>query len=107
MSIKHTRDLSVYVDNALAIGELVIHPNDGFDLGLINPRYPMAICNQISTPGVNSSAHQGNILLKNSCRSGTIQVSQKQWELLGKEKTVTLLLKTDTIFILTQPPKHA
>jgi hypothetical protein len=107
MSIKHTRGLSVYVDNALAIGELVIHPNDGFDLGLINPQYPMAICNQTSTPGVNSSAHQGRILLKNSCRSGTIQVSQKQWELMGKEKSVTLLLKTDTVFILRQEPKHA
>lgn len=107
MSIKHTRGLSVYVDNALAIGELVIHPNDGFDLGLINPQYPMAICNQTSTPGVNSSAHQGRILLKNSCRSGTIQVSQKQWELMGKEKSVTLLLKTNTVFILRQEPKHA
>jgi hypothetical protein len=107
MDIKRTRGLTVYIDNGLAVGELVIHPNDGFDLGLINTQHPVSICNQTSTPGVNSSSHHGKILLKNSCRSGTLQMSQKQWELMGKEKSVALLMKTDTVFIVSQQARQA
>ncbi len=107
MEIKHTRGLNVYIDNGLAIGELAIHPNDGFDLGLINTQHHVSICNQTAAQGNNTSSFRGRILLKNSCRSGTLQVSQKQWEMMGKEKAVALLIKTNTVFIVSQQLKQA
>jgi hypothetical protein len=100
MDIRHTRGLDVYVDPVLPIGEIVIHPNDGFDLGLINTRHAVSICLQKPVLGGMPAAVPGAILLKNSCRSGTLHVSPKQWELMGKEKSVTLFMKTDTVFIV-------
>ncbi|HEQ71777.1 MAG TPA: hypothetical protein ENN69_04745, partial [Spirochaetia bacterium] len=77
MEAKHTQALAVFVDNHLATGELVIHPNDGFDLGLMNDRHAVSV----SFPaGGETSAETivipGTIRLSNSCRSGTLLVSK-------------------------------
>jgi hypothetical protein len=107
MDIKHTQGLHVFVDNALTIGELVIHPNDGFDLGLITTQHPVSIYNDPPSEPAPRPRQAGKIYLRNSCRSGTLQVSKKQWELMGREKSVTLFIKTDKLFIVSRQSKPA
>ncbi len=103
--MKHTQDLNVFIDNALSTGEFVMHPNDGFDLGLVRTRHAVTVYSDTPTAPSPRPVLAGTILLRNTCRSGTLQVSKKQWELLGKEKSVTIFINTDKVFIVTQNKK--
>jgi hypothetical protein len=106
MDMKHTQELNVFIDNHLATGDLVIHPNDGFDLGLMNAQYPVSIYNNTPAARNNLQALGGRIHLSNACKSGTLQISQKQWELIGKKQRVILCIKSEKVFIVTQHAKH-
>ncbi len=99
--LKHTQDLNVYIDHGLSTGEFVMHPNDGFDLGLVQTQHRVSVYNDPPTDASAKPMLAGTILLRNSCRSGTLQVSKKQWEMLGREKSVTLFIKTDKVFIVS------
>jgi hypothetical protein len=101
LGMKHTQDLNVYIDNGLSMGELVMHPNDGFDLGLVTTRHAVSIYSDPPTAASAKPILAGAILLRNSCRSGTLQVSKKQWEMLGKGKSVTIFIKTDKVFVVS------
>ena len=103
--LKHTQDLNVYIDNGLSTGEFVMHPNDGFDLGLVTTQYQVSFYHDPPTMPSAKPLLAGTILLRNTCRSGTLEVSKKQWEMLGREKSVTLFIKTDKIFIVSPRPK--
>ena len=73
MYMKRTQPLKVMVDSSFPMGKIVVHPNDGFDLGLMNTGYPVKIVYNVSLDAFRQEAGnpvQGNILLENSCRIG-------------------------------------
>jgi hypothetical protein len=107
MEMKHTQDLNVYIDNALSTGEFVLHPNDGFDLGLVTTQHEVSIYSDPPTTPTPTRMIAGMIHLRNTCRSGTLEVSKKQWELMGREKSVTLFIKTDKLFIVSPARKSS
>jgi hypothetical protein len=103
MDLKSTKPLEVFINNKLSTGHLVIHPNDGFDLGLMNNSNRVAVYMNLSTAAKESesSSQSGEIYLSNSCKSGTLEVSQRQWELMDKRGQVILAMKENSVFIVS------
>lgn len=93
----------VYTNSRLSTGDLVIHPNDGFDLGLMHNRYPVDVHLKVHSlmPETDTLPVPGEIHLSNACRSGTLEVSQRQWEMMHKQEQVILAIKDKDIFIVS------
>ncbi len=91
--MKTTDDLTVLSDFSQKENIVVIHPNDGFDLGLMTTDYQVKIyANQTVKDFKSGSAEylDGNILLENKCRLGTVELSKKLVEKVGEPKKVKL-----------------
>lgn len=92
--MKRTGLLSVITDIGIKKGNVVIHPNDGYDLGLMNREYPvkMFINEGIEVLSKESNAAvAGSIFLENDCRLGAIEMSSKQWTEMGQPDKVMLI----------------
>lgn len=91
--MKKTSTLSVYGQTGQKSTQIVIHPNDGFDLGLMSLQYSANIYSNASVDEFKSGRTQsfpGSIILENNCRPGTIELGIKYWKELGKPDSVTL-----------------
>ena len=91
--MKKTSALTVYSQTGQSSNQIVIHPNDGFDLGLMSLNYPADIYSKISVDDFQKGSSQavtGSIRLENNCRPGTIELGVKYWKELGKPETVIL-----------------
>jgi hypothetical protein len=99
--MKSTSILSVCTDLYL-IDDIVIHPNAGYDLGLISPVTSVKIFSNIPVEEFNgrtSGFCAGNIILKNQCKNGTIMLGKKFWKKLGTPNNVKLHFDQDKILI--------
>ncbi|RPJ06433.1 MAG: hypothetical protein EHM28_10095 [Spirochaetaceae bacterium] len=97
--MRRTHMLAVFVNSRLETGILVMHPNDGFDLGLMHDRYSVTVHMKLDKKAARDP-FPGAVQLNNSCRSGTLEVSQKQWELMHKQEQVVLAIKDTDVFIV-------
>lgn len=106
--MKETSALTVLGDISFDEKTIAIHPNDGFDLGLMTTDYVVkiyygadpAVFNDDEAPFVH-----GNIYLKNECTMGQVELSLKAAEKLGKPKSVRLVYAPDERYgkLLVQP----
>lgn len=72
---------------------LVIHPNDGFDLGLMSLDYDINIITDTSPSDFEAgegNTTPGHIHLENNCRMGTIELGTKYWKALGSPEKIKL-----------------
>jgi len=91
--MKKTGRLTVLGQHAQNSAKIVIHPNDGFDLGLMSTNYPVKLFSNISLADFESNSKQhidGNIYLENYCRAGTIELATKYWNKIGNPQVVIL-----------------
>ncbi len=82
--------------------EIVINPNEGYDLGLLNQTTPVKIFANTSIDIFNTAKEfytEGTVVLKNSCKQGNIQVSKKYWVFLGKPGKIRLFYNENKILI--------
>ncbi len=103
MAIQTTGPLAVIGDYTFSEGRLGIHPNDGFDLGLMTTEYAVDV--YAGSAGAedfpsDQTPVAGTIYLKNECRAGTVEMSLKTAQRLSNPKKVRLAHEDGKILIL-------
>ncbi len=100
--MKSTEYLTVMSDLKLRRNDLVIHPNDGYDLGLLSRDNEVRI---FAGTGVEDFAAgkgegvAGIIRLHNSCTVATVHMNPARWNELGKPRLVRLAYEKDRLLI--------
>lgn len=97
--MKMTEPLSVIGDFSFGEDQINIHPNDGFDLGLMTAQYAVTVFLRSITDGEAGTG--GTIFLKNECRVGTVELSLKTAKALGNPKRVRLGYDNGKLLIQT------
>jgi hypothetical protein len=101
-TMKKTEALSVLGDFSFDEKTINIHPNEGFELGLMTTDHVIRIYSGCSfdefTSGTAQATH-GKIYLKNECRQGTVEMSLKTVEKMKKPRKVLLILDEDRLYI--------
>ena len=91
--MKESDALQVLGDFSFDEKTLNIHPNDGFDLGLMMTAHVVELFTGIQPhelADAEPSGMYGKINLKNECRVGSIELSLKAVERMGGPKEVKL-----------------
>lgn len=104
--MQHTQALHVVHVTGRDDRRVAIHPNDGFDIGLMTTSYDVSILSGSNARDfeANDEALPGHIDLKNECRNGTIEMTQKLWERLGSPENVLLVHRGESL-LLVNPDK--
>lgn len=92
--MKETDPLTVMGDFSFDEKTIAIHPNDGFDLGLMMTENVAKIYYGASIDSLDDEQTAyvyGNVYLKNEVAMGQVEMSLKAVERLGKPKRVRLL----------------
>lgn len=87
--MKQTSPLQVMADYSFDEKTIVIHPNDGYDLGLMVSEIVVRIFAGVTEDQFNDNSGKhifGKIHLKNECRMGTVELSKRTVEKLGTPK---------------------
>jgi len=106
--LKNTGELNVLADFTMSEDTLVIHPNDGFDLGMMTVSYPVYIYRGATFQDFTEEKGDkisGKIHLKNECRMSTLELSKKSYEKLGQPKKVQLFYEEPNLLIHVVPKK--
>ncbi|MFP4384945.1 MAG: hypothetical protein ACLFST_14530 [Spirochaetia bacterium] len=88
--MKSTGPLAVIGDYNMKRQDVIIHPNDGYDLGMMTDRYTVMLRD-------GGDAVKGEIFLKNECRTGTVIMNSALWEDIGKPKKLKLNYDDETV----------
>ena len=107
--MKRSELLKVIPDTGFAPGKLVMHPNEGYDLGLMRQSHDIEVCiNQpLEAFSKGSCPHiSGSLFLENECRHGVVEMSKKQWTEMGRPDQV-LVVHNDGRILLLSKPKNA
>ncbi len=103
--MRRTGFLTVETDIRISRDKLIIHPNDGYDLGLMNRQYDVGMffnekieVFEKSTPATVN----GSILLENNCRHGAIAMSKKQWQELGQPEKIMLVYNEGNLLLISK-----
>jgi len=102
--MKRTEALNIMVDSSFPLGKIVIHPNDGFDLGLMQTHYTARVFMNIRLSDFKEECGdpvQGQIFLENTCRRGYAELSQKCWERMKKPNSVLLVYDSNKVLLLS------
>ncbi len=100
--MKSTEKLSVMGDFTLRKDLIVIHPNDGYDLGLLERETPVRIfaCkNRAEFLSGKAKSTPGILMLDNSCTLSTVRMNLTWWQEMGKPKRVTLGFEQETLLL--------
>jgi len=100
--MKHTEELTVINDLSMKEYEVVIHPNDGYDLGLLDKHNDIKVFSKETIEEFKKEDGQhmsGQLSLANECRTGTVIISSKYWNSLGKPKKVKLVYNDKKLLI--------
>ena len=81
---------------------IVVHPNEGFELGVITSYHPVRIFFAASASEFkagNGPQIKGLLMLESRCKPGTVELGTRSWERLGKPASVVLLLDEDKLLV--------
>ncbi len=100
--MKQSDPLAVMGDYSFDDKTINIHPNDGFDLGLMTTQHAVDICagcsyDEFEAGTANATA--GVIHLKNECRANTVELSLRTVERLGKPRKIVLVLQDGRLLL--------
>lgn len=93
MDSKETGFLTVLADLSFTEKMIVINPNDGFDLGLMMTDASVEIYygeSPASWGGRTTKGVYGNVVQKNECKLGNLELSALQVEKMGSPKRARL-----------------
>ena len=103
--MRSTGYLRTMGDFSLPRDVLVMHPNDGYDLGLLSTHNPLHIfmdCTLEDFQAGNGTAKTGNIHLKNDCPHSTLRINLAMWNTLGKPRHVKLVCRDHNLLIVPE-----
>ena len=110
--MKSTASLLIISDYNMAQDIVVIHPNDGYDLGLISYSYPIKIFintpmddfKQENTMSKDNNDYinyiNGNIILKNECKANTVEISHKICQKIKNPKKLKLFYINNKLLLM-------
>lgn len=81
--MKHSLPMKVSGSMQIPANRMNIHPNEGFDLGLMTTKYTLEMDDLGSV----------EVFLLNECPKETLQLNYKTWEKLGKPGKVIMELE--------------
>jgi hypothetical protein len=94
MSTKQTGSLHVLTNLALSENQVVINPNDGFDLGLMMTEAAAELTFKVSTNNSDGTPIiDAKIIQKNECKLGTVELGVKSMDNLKGITKVKLILE--------------
>ena len=99
--MKSTNELLVDTDIYLK-NNILIHPNDGFELGLMKTHYSVKIFANVTIDAFNNEKdnfREGILLLNNQCKFGTIKLCAKYWRQIGMPKKIKLFYTENKVLI--------
>jgi hypothetical protein len=98
--MKSTERLTVTGDYSLRRDHVVIHPNDGYDLGLLARETAVQIhAGQSEAEAGKAKPVVGTLVLENDCTLSTVRLNLALWQDLGRPRTVTLSYESEKLFI--------
>lgn len=81
---------------------IIIHPNDGYDMGLIMHSYEFNVYLNLSEEDFlnrNGEVNFLSLVLENKCKTGTIEIPNKLFIKLGKPVKINLSMKDNSILL--------
>ena len=103
--MKKTGTLQVSPSTHIPQGRVILHPNEGFDLGLMRVKHPVQLCTDIGVQeylkGMNGTAEDLQVELLNDCPPQTLQLNQTHWKGMGSPPRAVVLL--DGVRLFFQP----
>ena len=97
MNKKQTGELKVLTGQLLSEKEIVINPNDGFDLGLMMTEAAVELYFGNSSTQVPDNTQyvplQAKLIQKNECKLGTVELGSKSIQKLDGNTKIRLYLE--------------
>ena len=93
MSIKQTGELQILTDQSFDDTYFVINPNDGFDLGLMMTEATVELEFNFDTGKEKTVSLTAQIVQKNECRLGTLEMGNKSASKLNENTKVRLTIE--------------
>lgn len=101
--MKKTVSLKVSLSTAVARNHLVLHPNEGFDLGLMRLGHPLVLCRDLGLEeylkGGVGEIEEVHIDLLNECPRETLLMGMGLHKVLGEPTKAVILFDGERIFI--------
>ena len=101
--MKKTVSLKVSVSTAVDRVHLVMHPNEGFDLGLMRVAHPVKLCRNLPIEdylkGGEGDVEMVDISLLNECPKQTILVGLTLHKLLGEPNKAVVLYDGHRLYV--------
>jgi len=101
--MKKTQAVKVSVSTAVDRVHLVMHPNEGFDLGLMRIAHPVQLCRGIGVEdylkGGDGVCEMVNVSLLNECPKETLLVGTALYKLLGEPAKAVILFDGHRLFV--------
>lgn len=82
--------------------ELILHPNEGYDIGLMNTKTQVKIFANVPVEIFNVGDREfinGRIVLSNSCKHKEININHKYWKKIGSPHKVRVFFDDNKILI--------
>jgi len=105
--VKKTGTLKVSVSANLGREHLVMHPNDGFDLGLLRVEHPVRLCLRPTLEDYLKGLDDGdpvNVALRNDCQNETLLIGARLYDQLGRPARAVVFFDGNRLFIRGQTP---
>lgn len=100
--MKKTGSLKVSVSTSVDRVHLVMHPNEGFDLGLMTITHPVQLCRGLEVEdylkGGEGVRETVSISLLNECPKETVLVGTALHKLLGEPAKAVVLFDGERLF---------
>ena len=99
--MKSSQELTVKTSLYLK-DDIILHPNEGYDLGLMLPSTSVKIFGNSTIEVFNRAEDgfiNGNVLLENKCTPLTIEVAKSFWKKIGSPDKVKLFYEDNKVLI--------
>ena len=105
--MKKTGSLKVFVSATIDRQQLVMHPNDGFDLGLMRVEHPVRLCLKLKLEeylqGSEGEVDLVSLALRNECPPQTILIGSALHRVLGEPAKAVVLYDGNRLYVHGQP----
>lgn len=101
--MKKTATLKVSISTSIDRTHLVMHPNEGFDLGLMRISHPVQLCHDLAVDeflkGSRGVIDEVSVSLLNECPKETVLLGRSLHKLLGEPVKAVVLFDGERLFI--------
>lgn len=101
--MKKTVPLSIASSERIPCGHFAIHPNEGFDLGMMTRSYAVQWCTELSLndfiKGISGSTSEILVDLLNECPRETLQMNLSHWKKIGMPEKAIVIYDGNRLYV--------